>query len=81
MGGGELVTADEPTVVSEPFLDAVVVEDGEGDGGLSDTPRTDESDWGEIFCEADDLVDQLVTPETDSRWLWRRFSWKDTTRR
>ena len=55
--GGELVATDEPTVVAKPFLDAVIVEDGQGDGGLSDPTDTDEGEWGEIFCEADDLID------------------------
>ena len=30
--GGELIAADEPTVVSKPFLDAIVVEDSQSDG-------------------------------------------------
>ena len=64
VGGGELIATDEPTVGSEAFLDAIVVEDGEGNGGFSDPPRTDESDRGEVFCETDDLVNQVVTPET-----------------
>ena len=55
--GGELVTTDEPTVVSEPFLDSVVVEDSQSDGRFPDPPCADESDWSEIFCEVDDLLD------------------------
>ena len=55
--GGELVAADEPTVVSEPLLDAVLMEDGQSDGRFSDPPWTDECDWSEVFNEADDLLD------------------------
>ena len=54
---GEVVTTDEPTVVAKPFLDAVIVQDRQGDGGLSDSTGTDEGERGEIFCEADDLID------------------------
>ena len=69
--GGELVTTDESTVYSEPFLDAIVVEDGKSDGSFTNPPWTDESDWGEVFCQTDDLLDQVVPPEAGPRWLWR----------
>ena len=64
--GGELVATDEPTVVSKPFLDPIVVEDGQSDGGFPDPSWTDESDWSEGFCEANDLLDQLVATKTGS---------------
>ena len=76
-GGGELVATDEPTVVSEPFLDAIVVEDSQSDGGFPNPPCTDESDWGEIFCEVDDLFDQIVAPETGPRQWRGKFSRRD----
>ena len=41
--GGELVATDETTVVAKSFLDAIVMEDGQGDGCLADSPCTDES--------------------------------------
>ena len=63
-GGGELVTADESTVVSEPLLDAIVVKDGQGDSRFPDPTRTDESEWGEGFCEVNDHLDKLITSET-----------------
>ena len=66
-GGGELVTSDEPTVVSKSFLDAIVVEDGESDGCFPDPPCADESDWSEMFCEADDVLNQLLASETGPR--------------
>ena len=53
----ELVTSDEPTVVFEPFLDAIVVEDRQSDGRFPDPPCTDESDWGQVVYETDDLPD------------------------
>ena len=71
--GGELVAADEPAVISEPLLDSIVVEDGQGDGCFPDPPWTDESDWGEVLCETDNLLDQIVASETGprlrGRWL------------
>ena len=79
VGGRELVTADESTVVTEMLLDAIVMEDGEGDGCFSDSPWTDEGDRSEAFSEIDDLFDQLGTSETGPRWRRRRFSRSDTT--
>lgn len=72
--GGEAVTTDESAVVAKPLLDAMVVEDGQGDGCLPDPTSTDESKWGEVFCKVDDLVDQIVTPEKGSWWPGRRFT-------
>ena len=76
MGGCclELVTMDESTVSAKPFLDAIVMEDCESDGGLPDSPRTNESEWLRIFCTAYDALDQLVAPETGTRRWGRRFS-------
>ena len=56
-GGGELVASDDPPIVTETLLDAVVVEDRQSDGCFANPPWTDESDWGEAFCEVNDLVD------------------------
>ena len=76
--GRELVTADEPAVISEPFLDARVVEDGQGDGRLANTTGADESDRGEVFCETDDLLDQFVATETGPWRLGRELSGRNT---
>ena len=65
--GGELVATDKPTVVSEPFLDAIMVEDRESDGCFPDPAWTDESDRSNVFSEADDLLDQVIPPETGPR--------------
>ena len=72
--GGELVATDEPAVISKPFLGPIVVEDGQGNGCFPDPPWADESDWCEIFCEADDLLDQFVATETGPRSWGRWFS-------
>jgi len=37
---GELIAADEPTVIAKPLLDAAVVQDGQDDGRLADSART-----------------------------------------
>ena len=71
-GSGELVATDEPTIGSEPFLDAVVVEDCQSNGRFPDPPYTDKSDWREMFCEANDLPDQIFASEANSR---RRRRW------
>ena len=72
--GGELVATDKPTVGSESFLDAIVVEDGERDGSFPDPPCAYEGDWGEIFCEANDLLDQILASETGPGRWGRRLS-------
>ena len=43
-GGWELVAADEPAVVAEPLLDSIMVENGQGDGGLPNPSDANESD-------------------------------------
>ena len=43
--------------MAESFLDPIVVKNGEGDTGFPDPSGTDESDWTEVFCEVDNLLD------------------------
>ena len=61
--GGELVAADEPTIMSKPLLDPIVVENGQSDGRLANSSSTDESDWSKVLSEIDDLLDQFVSSE------------------
>ena len=56
-GGRELVAADEPAVVAIPLLDSIVVENFQGDRGLPNPARADESDWAKVFGEIDCLLD------------------------
>ena len=65
-----MIAADEPTVVTKPLSDPIVVEDGQDDGSLSDPASTNQSDWGEAFCEMNDLIYQLVATE-EGPWWWR----------
>ena len=62
-----MVATDESTVVTEPSFDPIVMEDGESDRRFSDPARTNESSGCEIFGQANDLLDQLVTSETGPR--------------
>ena len=71
--GGKLVTANESTIVTESLLDAIVVEDDQSSARLPDSAGTDESDWGEVFCQADDLLGQLAAAKVGSRWPRWRF--------
>ena len=57
--GRKLIAANEPTVIAKPLLDLVVVEDGQGNGGLADSTSADESDRSELLGEIDYLLDQL----------------------
>jgi hypothetical protein len=50
------------------------VEDSESDGSFPDSAGTDEGDGSEVFCEINDLLDQLVPSKEDPRWWWRGFS-------
>ena len=72
--GGELIAADEPAVVSKPLLDPVVVENGQGNGCLPDSPGTDESDRNEVLGEVDYILDQFVASKEGPRWGRREFS-------
>jgi len=60
----EFVASDEPTILAEPPLDAIVMEDSQRDGRLADPASTDQSDRTETFCKGNDLVDQIVTTKT-----------------
>jgi len=68
--GGELLAADEPTVDTESLFYAIVMEDSKSDRRLPDPASTDESNGCEIFCQINDLLNQLATSETSP---WRRW--------
>ena len=53
----ELITTDKPAVIAKPELDAIVVENGEGNGCFPNAPRTNESDGFEVFSKIDDPLD------------------------
>ena len=67
-GRGEFVTTDEPTVLAEPPFNAIVVKDGQNNGDLADSASTNQSDRSKMFCEVDNLPDQLITAKEDPRW-------------
>ena len=52
----------------------MVVEDGQSDRSFSNPAGTDESEWGEVFCEADDLINQFIAPEEGPWWSRRQFT-------
>jgi len=54
----------------EVLFDAIIVEDGQNGGSLANPTSTDQSDWGEVFCENNDLFNQVVASKEDPRW-WR----------
>ena len=76
----KLVAADESTVLVKPLLDAVMVKDSESERCFANPP-TPMSDWFQVFCEANDLPDRLVSSETGPRRWGRRFSNKGTIRK
>ena len=78
--GGELIASDEPAVDAKPFLDAIVMKDGQGNGSLANPADTNEGDRSEVLRKTGDLRDQLVASEEDSWWwgwgLPRYARWK-----
>ena len=64
-----MITANESAVMAKPPLDPVVVENGQGDGGLPDSTSTNQGNWNKILGEIDCLLNQLVASEERS---WRR---------
>jgi hypothetical protein len=73
-GSGELVTSDKSAVITKPFLDPIVVENGQCDGCLADPSGTDEGNGLQVFSETDDLLNRLVASENGPRWWGWRFS-------
>ena len=59
--GGELVASDEPAVVTETVFDAVMMENGESYGCLANPTSTNESERNEVFCQTDELPDELIS--------------------
>ena len=64
--GWELVASDEPKLLAKPLFDTIMMKDGQSDGCLTNPVSTNESNWGKIFGETNNPLDQLVTPETGS---------------
>jgi len=75
--GRESITTNESTVIIKPLLDSVVVEDGQGDRGLADSPSTNQGNRGRLFGETDYLLDQLVASKErpwGRRWRFSRYA-------
>ena len=75
--GWEFIAPDEPTVISKPLLDTIVVENGQGDGRLPDPPWTDESNRRQVFRKANNFLDQLVASKAGPRrrgWGFSRYA-------
>jgi len=69
----ELIAPDEPAILAEPLLDAVVMEDLQGNGRLANPANTKESNRNQPLRYIDNLLDQLITSKKDSgrrgRWF------------
>ena len=72
--GRELVASNESTILAKPLLGTMVVKNGQGNGCLADSSRTDECNWSQIFGETNDPLDQFVTSKTGPRRRGRRFT-------
>jgi len=64
--GGELITADEAPVLTEPLLDPIAVKRRQGNRCLSNPAGPNERDWSEGEGEIDDPLDQGVASEERS---------------
>ena len=67
MGCGEMIAADEPTIVTEHLFDASIVKEGQDYGCLPNPAGPDQSDWCEVLCETDDPLDQIIASKEVSR--------------
>jgi len=52
------------------LFDAIVVENCESDRRLADSANANESEWGEVLPQTDELLDQLVSSKEVPRWWW-----------
>ena len=74
MGWGQPITTDERAIVAESLFDMGAVEGGQYDGGLANTAGPDQGHRREIFCGADNPLDELFASKEDFRWRRRQFS-------
>ena len=57
--------------MAKPLLDPIVVENGQGDGGLTDSASTNQGGGNKVLGEIDYPLDQLVASKEGSRgWGW-----------
>ena len=61
-------------MLTKPFLDAIVVEDIEGNRRFPDSSGTDESDGLEALRKTDNPLNQLFAAKTGPRRWGRYFS-------
>jgi hypothetical protein len=73
-GRRELVATDESPIITKPFLDTIVVQDGEDDRRFANATRTDEGDGIEILDDTNNGLDQIVAAKTSPRWGRRRLA-------
>ena len=72
--GREFIATNEPTVMTKPLLDPIVLKNGQGDGGLANSASTNEGDWSKVLSKIDYLLDQLVASEEGPWWQRWGFS-------
>jgi hypothetical protein len=77
---GELVAANESTILPKTCFDPIVMKDSERNRRFPDSPRTDKCDGFQVFSQSDDLLDQLIASETVPRGRGRRFTSRDAMR-
>lgn len=68
MGRGESITTNEPRVVTEPLLNAIIVEDSQDDGCIADSTSADQSDRVQAFrqlftSKKRSLVAEVMIPQ------------------
>ena len=73
VGCGKLIARNEPTVITKPLFNALIVEDGQDEGRFTDAASTDQSDGGEALSEMNDPVNQFVASKEEPRWRRRKF--------
>ena len=64
----KLVATNELAVLAKSFLDAIIMEESQGNGCLANSTSTNESDGCKVFSQTDNLLNHVVASETG----WRR---------
>ena len=69
--GRELIATNKSAILAKTQFDPIVVESNQSYGRFPNSPSANQSNWGEAFCEVNNLLNQLVASE-EVPWRWRR---------
>ena len=62
---------NEPAVPTKLFLDAIIMDESQGNGCLANSTSTNESNGCKVFSKGNNLLNQFVASKTGP-WWWGR---------